>query len=212
LHLAAQQVDQGQSRAAIRHVPHVDAGHRFEHFGRDVRDRSDPARSEIEFPGIGLCIGDQFRNAVHRDRRIDLEHVGHAEDAGNGSEVMQEIEFQIPVKRGIGRIGGRREQERVAVGRRFRDEFGADVAAGARFIVEHERLAEFFRKPLRKHASDHVGRAARRKSKHDVDGPVRIIERERWLCASRERCGRTGCLEKKAARKRHGVSLSGGAR
>jgi hypothetical protein len=44
------------------------------------------------------------------------------------------------------------DEQRVTVGRRSYDGFGADVAAGARPVVDDELLAQAFREPLRDQA------------------------------------------------------------
>ena len=55
------------------------------------------------------------------------------------------------------------EQQRVAVRRRAHDRFGGDIAAGARPVVDHDRLAQPLRQPLSDHAGNDVRRAARRR-------------------------------------------------
>jgi hypothetical protein len=67
-----------------------------------------------------------------------------------------------------GCVGG--DQERVTIGRGFRDVFGADLAgAAARLVLNHHLLAPRFRQPLAEPASDHVGDAAGGKRHDDVD-------------------------------------------
>jgi len=56
----------------------------------------------------------------------------------------------------------RAHQNGVAIRLRLRNRFGADVAAGARTIVDDELLTHVFRQPLRKDAADDVGSTPRR--------------------------------------------------
>ena len=45
-------------------------------------------------------------------------------------------------------LAGLTEQQRVAVGRRLGDRFGADIVAGAGLVLDDELLAELFGQPL----------------------------------------------------------------
>ena len=65
--------------------------------------------------------------------------------AADRREVAREIEIQMLIKRGVDGIGRDGQQQRIAVRRRVRDDFGADIAGGARPIVDDELLTE----PLR---------------------------------------------------------------
>jgi hypothetical protein len=49
------------------------------------------------------------------------------------------------------------EQERVSVGRRIHDQFGADIAGGTRPVLDDERLAEPLRERLADQACSDVG-------------------------------------------------------
>ena len=70
----------------------------------------------------------------------------------------------------------------------MRDHLGADVAGGARTIVDDELLPEPLRRRLRNEARDDVWRQTRRITGDNMYRPCRIIERRRT--AGRERqCG-----------------------
>ena len=66
------------------------------------------------------------------------------------------------------------DQQRVAVGCRARDGFGADAAAGAAAVLHHHWLAERVRYPLADDAADDVGIAAGRERHDQADRPVGI--------------------------------------
>src|SRR6516164_1306685 len=105
--------------AAIRHVQHVDAGHQFEQLAAEMRRGSDPRRAHGDLARIGFCIGDQLRNAVDRNRRMHLDHVGRAHDPRDRHEVADEIVVEPVVKRHADRVADAGHQKRIAVGRRM---------------------------------------------------------------------------------------------
>ncbi len=88
----------------------------------------------------------------------------------------------------------RRQQQRVAVGRRLGDEVGADDAAGTRPVFDHERLLQRFLE-LRRHQPGHqVGDAAGGKRGDDFDrlaGPGLRAGRGRQ-CSGEADCGGAG--------------------
>jgi hypothetical protein len=66
-------------------------------------------------------------------------------DAADRLDIADEIEVQMPVKRGVDRITGVDEEQRVTVRRRGDDGLGPEIAAGARLILDDKRLAEMVR-------------------------------------------------------------------
>jgi len=66
-----------------------------------------------------------------------------------------------------------RNHQRVAVGRRARDRFLADDAAGAGPILDHERLAQGGTELVRHDAGEQVGGAGGRERYHDLHRPGR---------------------------------------
>src|SRR5262249_28543552 len=102
--------------------------------------------------------------------------------------------------------GGRRnEQQRVAVGRRVDHGLDGDIAAGARLVFDHDRLAESLRQPRSHDPRDDIGPAAGRKSDDPAQRPRRI-----GLRAGATRYGGKGAggareIEKSTAGKMHGA-------
>jgi hypothetical protein len=95
------------------------------------------------------------------------------------------------IERGIGRDRRRHHEERIAVRRRPHDHFGADIAAGARPVLDDELLAEPLRQPLPDQARQNVGRAAGGEADNQVHRMPRIGVRSRRPADSRKRgCGR----------------------
>ena len=123
-------------------MAHVNAGHELEKLSRKMRRRPDTSGRKVKLARVGLGVSDQFGNGLDRDRWIDLEHVGNAEEACNGGEVANEIEIEITVERRVDRVRRCSHQERIAIGGRSRDHLGADIATGARAIVEDKWLTQ----------------------------------------------------------------------
>ena len=121
------------------------------------------------------------------DRWIEQDHHRHADDAGDRGDVAEKIEFEFVVERGVDRVRHGGEQQRVSIGRRVHDGFGADVAAGARTVLGHEGLAQPVGQPLADQARGDVDAAAGGKTGDDAHRPRRIILR---FCEPRE--GRSG--------------------
>ena len=71
-----------------------------------------------------------------------------------GAMSRMKIETEIVVERRVDRVGHRHRQQRIAVGRRLDGGLGADIAAGARPVVDDELLAE----PLRQRVGDQRAR------------------------------------------------------
>src|SRR5215510_63253 len=61
--------------------------------------RSDAGRGHVDLARIGFSEGNEFRNRLGRNRRIDLHHLGHAEDAGDRRDVPEKYEAELVVER-----------------------------------------------------------------------------------------------------------------
>jgi len=57
--------------------------------------------------GIGLGVGDEFRNGLGGNRRVDLHDIGYPNDACDRRDVVDEIEVELEHRRvdGICRHG-----------------------------------------------------------------------------------------------------------
>jgi hypothetical protein len=99
----------------------------------------DPSRSKAE----RVCLGvrNQFRDGLYRNRRIDLDDIGHTHYAGDRCRVADEIEAEMLVEGGIAGDRRRDHEKRVAISRGLDDGFGADIAPGARPVFDNELLA-----------------------------------------------------------------------
>jgi hypothetical protein len=64
LQLSAEQIGQGGTRAAIRHMDHVEASHHFEQFAGEMRSAPVAGRSHVDDAWIGLCIGNELGDCL----------------------------------------------------------------------------------------------------------------------------------------------------
>jgi tetrahydromethanopterin S-methyltransferase subunit G len=137
------------------------------------------ARAHVDLAGMGLGIGDEFRDRRRRDRRMHQHHGGFAAETRDRHDVADEVEIERLVERRVDEIRRRDQQQRVAVGRRVHHRFGRDVGAGAGAVLDGELLAEPLRQPVACQPRDGVGRAAGGKPDKDVHRPRRIGLRPR---------------------------------
>ena len=144
------------------------------------------ARGHVDLAGIGLGVGDELGNGFGRQRRRHHHEERRVGNARDRREIADEIEAEVAVERGVEHVGQHRAEHRVAVGRRARGGFGADVARKSRPVLDHERLAEQVRQPLPDEARHDVGRVAGRKADHDPHRPRRIGLRERAAGCGRQ--------------------------
>src|SRR5262249_24078063 len=93
----------------------------------------------------------------------------------------------------------RTEQQRVAVRRRARGGLGADVAAGARPVVDHDLLAQQLREAGRDDAGRGIGAATGREWRDQPNDAVRVSLRSNAV-GNRARCCKCrGKLQQPAA-------------
>src|ERR1700727_2156121 len=97
--------------------------------------RANAAGGKTQLPRICFGIGDEFRNSLHRNRRMHLENVGNAEHSANWREVADKIEVKIAVERGVDRVRGGAPQKRVAVRWLTRNQLGCKIAGGTRTVI-----------------------------------------------------------------------------
>ncbi|MNJ59128.1 hypothetical protein D3C77_547950 [compost metagenome] len=182
IHLAAQQIGHGRAAAAIRHVQDVGAGFHLEEFARQVNGRAAAGRRAGQLAGVGLGVGDVFLHRLDGHLGVDHQNVGNGGDQAYWLEVFDEVVVELAVQRAVDGVGDGAHVQRVAVGRRARHDFRADVAVGARLVLDDEALPELFRQRLGHQARDDVGGATGGVAHHDGDGPVGI-GRGRKRCA-----------------------------
>ena len=151
---------------------HVEAsGERFELLAAEMQDRSDAGGAVAEFPRVRLDQRDQALHVLHRQRGIDREQRRRHPDLRDRREVADRIVRHLGIEARIDRVGRhRRDEERVAVRRGLRDHVGAEIAARAAPVLDHELLAEEFTELVRHDPADDVGRTASRERHHQANG------------------------------------------
>ena len=118
------------------------------------------------------------------------EHVRRGRDARHRSEIAHEIVLEVRIEAHADRIGDGHQEQRIAVGRRFRRDLGPDGRSGAAAIVDDDLLPERFGE-LRRHDARHrVGAAAGRERDDEADRLHRVglgVRGRRHACPSRDR-------------------------
>src|SRR5262249_16574333 len=135
------------------------AGHHVEKLAREMVAAANTVRAKTNPAGIGLGVSNELRNRLGRNRWVHHHDVVPSDHAWDRWDVGEEIEIEVFVERCVGRAGGAALEERVSVGRRTYNRFGADIAAAARTVLDDERLAEALRQPLTHQTGDDVSRS-----------------------------------------------------
>ena len=174
LHLAAHQVGERRRAAPVGHVGQLGAGHHLEQFARQMHRGADAGRGHVDLARVGLGERDELGHGAGRHRLVHLHHVGGAHQTGDRRDVLEKIERQRFIERGVDGARGRHEQNRVAVRRRIDHRLGGDIAPCPAPVLDHHLLAEMLRQPLRHDPRHHVGGTAGRKRHHPVHRPGRI--------------------------------------
>ena len=149
--------------------------HVFEQFGAEMLRRADAGMGIGELAWLRPGERHQLRHALDREFGWDGEHVGRDEHLRDRRKILDRIERQFVIQ---ARIDDQRRvaahQQRGAIGGCLGDALGGDVAAGAGNVLDHERRAPDFRKPVGQNPRGKIGRGARRKPDQDFYRPVRI--------------------------------------
>src|SRR5262249_5474135 len=101
---------------------------------------------------------------------------GELRQGDDRNDVGAQIERQILVEIDVAGDGGaRRHHDGVPVGLRLYQRVGAEIAAGARLVLDHHRLAGQFAKLFRIPSDQDVGATAGGETALDLDGAIRKI-------------------------------------
>jgi len=146
--MAGDEIVHDLRRAAVGHVRDRRAGAACEQGGGQVRRGADALRAVVDLVGIGLGVGDQLADrarrkirAHHQDDR-DLRHDDDRLECGR-------IEPQVLVEQHMrGERSRLRREQRVAIGLGGGDIRRAQRAAGARVVLDDDRMAPARRQPV----------------------------------------------------------------
>ena len=137
--------------------------------GRAVTDGSERQRTRLF-----LRHRNQLLYGIRRELRVGDEDLRQRTDNADRFKVARGVEAQLGKYRGINGVRRKREQHRVAVGRRPGHHFGADRATRSAAVVDHDRLAKRCAQTILDDSRDDVGTAARRIRHNETDRLVRI--------------------------------------
>ena len=167
--------DRGGAVAFVRDVHGFYLREQVHEFAGEMRRAEIAARCVRQFVRIGPGERQQFLEGFRGQRRMHGEHVIRERDETDRAEIPDRVVRQLG--RGRGQNGERRDvaqHHRVAIGRGFGREFGADESAGAAARVDHDLLAHLIGQRLRDDARRRVGAAAGRIRRNQLDRLRRI--------------------------------------
>src|ERR1700730_4161499 len=144
LNLSAEQI--GQETAAIRDVKQVDACHHLEQLSEDMGRTSNSCRRIVDFARIDLGLDDDLRDRLGWNRWIYHHDIGATANVRDRRDVADEIKIEVRIERGVDRVTRHDlHEECVAVRWGSHDDFGANIAAGSRPVLDDELLPEALR-------------------------------------------------------------------
>ena len=165
--LAAQSCNHRRAAALVRHMRDVDVGLLLEKFSGEMCHRKIAGGSEGDLSRAALGSADQITHGSHRHRRMHHQRVIGGIDQAHGREIFHRVVRQLRARGGQYRVRpGGAEQQCVAIGRGFGNEFSADASGCARAIINHDLPAGGFGQCLCEYARGGVGAAAGRE-RHD---------------------------------------------
>src|SRR5215469_8066141 len=144
LHLSGEKIR--HEAAAIRHLNEFNARHRRKERPEDMGRTSNACRRIVDFTGIGLGVDDELRNRLGWNRWIYHHDISATANARDRRDVAYEIKIEVRIERGVDRVTRHdRHKQCVAVRWGSHDDFGANIAAGSRPVLDDELLPEALR-------------------------------------------------------------------
>ena len=219
--MAGQHVLRHRSGTAIGNERKIEPGHVVEQLGGQMHGGSVAAVADRQTvgrgPGEGDHVGDRVPGKRQRRRQDERRLRQPADRRKIGEGIVRQLLVEADIDRE--RAGGAQPDD-IAVGRRLGDRIDPDGAAGARPVVDHDRLAETLLEMRLQGARQDVGAAAGREGHDQADrlGGIRLGRRRNTREggeAGRQRDGDPRLLHgvppRQHSRGHHDVSRSGAA-
>src|SRR5262249_304525 len=152
---------------------HVDLGHRLEQLAGEMGWISVTGRRHVDLCRISLGVGNEFGKRLGRNGWMHQYDKG-ATDHANDRDVPNEIETELVIQCRVDRGSRVKPEQRMAVGWRTHDRFGAGIAGCAGPVLNYEWLAEHLCERLSQQADEDV----RAPTSRIADDPA---YRSRWI-------------------------------
>ena len=159
----------------------IHAGNLLEQFAGEMLGGGKARAREHDLARIGLGGLDQLFHIVGGKIRPRHDQKARARDLRHRRQCGGVVRHVLARHRGDDLARGH-DAERVAVGRGVRDQLIAEDAAGARLVLDDDRLAEPLLHGVGEDAADDVGAAAGAERDDDMDRLRRPVLRRRGLC------------------------------
>ncbi len=154
----------------------VDACDLIEQFAGEMLRGGKARTGEDNLAGIGFGLLDELFDIIGRKIRTRHDQEARARDLRHRRQRRGVVRHLLARDRGDD-LARRHDAERVTVGHGFRDQFVAENAAGARLVLDNDRLAEPVLHRVGKNAPDNVGAAAGAERDDDADRLLRPLLR-----------------------------------
>ena len=211
LDAAREQIRHGWGYSAIRHMHQVNAGNFGKQISRQMIGCPRSARSIVKRARLRSGQVDEFPQRTRRQTRFDHQDLRRLRYRRNGDQVLESIERHVLINERIDdEIARGNEADRVTIRRRPGHEIKADVAAGARAILDGDGLAGVLLDLRRYLPGNQVGDSTCRKRHDHPDHAIwiRLRTRDGTEPCDEDNRHRRNHASNRAARSRHLYSSS----
>ncbi len=157
-HLPADYIGYGLTAALVIDARDVDAGHRLEQLGGEMRRRTGRTRRIVQLAGPRFGERDQLLHRLDRQRRIDHDQIRRARYQYQRREVFHRVPRQIALQKRCQPERTAGDQQRVSIGRGARHDLAQYHAA--RPVLDDDLLLERAGQRLRDDARGEIAVAA----------------------------------------------------
>ncbi len=168
----------------------------LEQFAGKVRQAADAGGREIELAGLAFGECDEFAHVFGGNIARDDQHLRHRRHQRDRREILCDVVGYFFHRRVDDERTRADDADRVTVGRRLCDGIGAEHAALAAAVFDHDRLLDQFRHALADHARDDVVGTAGWERHDQLDWLVREILRRGQCRQQQQRQSRQQPAEK----------------